>query len=201
MKLVKQIVAGLAVVLGLALITGCETTGSNVYGAGGKSPASSVPAYKFKVGDLVIVTFSGVEPSIPQHEERIKEDGTITLSLIGSIKADGKTPGQLQKDIRDKYVPGLYTESLNITVKAQDRFFYVGGEVKSNGRYPWVEGMTVVKAIQNAGGLTDYAKASKVRVTREQKTFTVNYTKALENPSLDVPVYPDDTINVPRRGL
>ena len=107
----------------------------------------------------------------------------------------------MQKDVRDSYVPKFYTQTLNVTVRAQERFIYVGGEVKANSRYPWVEGMTVVKAIQNAGGLTDYAKASKVRVTRQQKTFTVNYTKALENPSLDVPVYPDDTINVPRRGL
>ena len=200
MKLLKQTMACLAVVLGMALLAGCETTGSGGFGGDGKS-SSTVPAYVFKVGDLVIVGFAGVEPAIPQHEERIKEDGTITLSLVGSIKADGKTPGQLQKDIRESYVPKFYTESLNITVRAQERYFYVGGEVKANSKYPWVEGMTVVKAIQNAGGLTDYAKASKVRVTRQQRTFTINYTKALEDPSLDVPVYPDDTINVPRRGL
>ena len=147
-----------------------------------------------------LFVFSGVETPIPQHEERIKEDGTITLSLIGSVKAEGKTPGQLQKDIRDLYVPKYYSQSLNVTVKSQDRFFYVGGEVKANNRYPWVEGMTIVKAIQNAGGFTDYAKSSKVRVTRaDGKTFTVNYDKAIVNPELDVPIYPDDSINVPRK--
>jgi protein involved in polysaccharide export with SLBB domain len=72
--------------------------------------------------------------------------------------------------------------------------------VKSPSRYPWTEGMTVVKAIQTAGYFTDYAKTSKVRVTRlNGKSIIMNYDKALENPERDVPVYPGDTINVPRR--
>ena len=163
---------------------------------------STSAGIEFKVGDLVFVTFSGIEQPLAQHEERVKEDGTLTLAQIGSVKAVGKTPGQLQKDIRDRYVPRFYTESFNVTVRSQDRFFYVGGEVKGNNRYPWVEGMTMVKAIQNAGGLTEWARASKVRVTRQNgRTFTVNYDKALEDAKYDVPIYPDDSINVPRRSI
>lgn len=203
MKLLKIFTGYLTVALALMLLAGCETTGSSGFGAGGKNAVSSVPPNVFKVGDLVIVTFSGINSGTPiaPHEERIKEDGAITLTLIGSVKAEGKTPGQLQKVIRDLFVPKYFGESLNITVKGQERFFYVGGEVKSNSRYSWVEGMTLVKAIQNAGGFTDYAKSSKVRITRQDgKTFTVNYDKAIVNPSLDVPIYPDDSINVPRKS-
>ena len=197
MKLLKQLTGCLMVTLALLLLVGCETIGSS--GSGPKE--TPAPSIVFKVGDLVIVTFSGLGGTpIPPHEERIKEDGTVTLSLIGSVKAVGKTPGQLQKDIRDLYVPAYFGPSLNITVKAQERYFYVGGEVKANGRYPWVEGMTAVKAIQNAGGLTDYANHKKVRITRQSgKQLTVNYDKALENPALDIPVYPDDSINVPKK--
>lgn len=197
MNLLKKMTGCLVVLAALFLVAGCETTGG--LAGGGKTGPSAVPSVDLKPGDLVVVTFSGVEPVIPPHEEKIKDDGTVTLTLIGSVKAEGKTPGQLQKDIRALYVPKYYTESLNVTVRSQERYFYVGGEVKANNRYPWVEGMTVVKAIQNAGGFTDYAKTTKVRITRSDgKTFTVNYDKAIVNPPLDVPIYPDDSINVPR---
>lgn len=197
MNLLKQGVLGAVLTAVLFLLAGCETTTNS---AGGSRSDVPVPGIVFKVSDLVVVTFSGVEPPPAQHEERIKEDGTITLSLIGSVKAEGKTPGQLQKEIRALYVPRYYGESFNVTVKAQERYFYVGGEVKSASRYVWVEGMTVVKAVQNAGGLTEWAYGKKVRVTRHGKSFTVNYQKALEDPSLDVDVYPDDSIDVARRG-
>jgi len=197
MTLLKKMAGCLMGLAALFLLAGCETTSSVSPDGPGRAPSVDL-----RPGDLVVVTFSGVEPLIPPHEEKIKDDGTVTLALIGSVKAEGKTPGQLQKDIRALYVPKYYTESLNVTVRSQDRYFYVGGEVKANNRYPWVEGMTVVKAIQNAGGFTEWARTSRVRVTRQDgKTFTVNYDKALENSKFDAPIYPDDSINVPRRPI
>ena len=57
----------------------------------------------FRVGDVVAVTFSGTSQDISPHQERIKEDGTITLSLVGPVVAAGKTPGELQKELQQKY--------------------------------------------------------------------------------------------------
>ena len=185
------LVAVMIVAAGCAATSGTNTT----------DKIKEQPSDKLGVGDLVLVTFSGVEQPPAQHEERVKDDGTITLSLIESVQAKGKTPGQLQKDIRDLYVPKYYKPSLNVTVKWQERFFYVGGQVKSSGRLPWTEAMTLVKAIQTAGGFNeDYAKTTKVRVTRlNGKTFIVNCDKATVNSEFDVPIYPGDTINVPKR--
>src|SRR5512137_1618558 len=49
-----------------------------------KDRPSSASTDVFRVGDVVSVTFSGISEQIPAHEERIKEDGTITLFLIKS---------------------------------------------------------------------------------------------------------------------
>lgn len=199
MNLLKKLTGCLTVLAALFLLAGCET-GQAPSGGGNRKPTGApIGSIVFKVDDLVLVTFSGVEQVPPQHEERIKEDGTITLTQVGPVQAVGKTPGQLQREIRDLYVPKYYAPSFNVVVRGQDRFFYVGGEVKINNRYPWVEGLTVVKAVQNAGGFTEWANPKKVRVTRGGKTFTVNYNKALVDPDLDVSVDPDDSINVPRR--
>jgi len=200
MNLIKKMAAGLTLVVALACLTGCGTTSNNFPAATGES-ALAPTSDKFNVGDMVIVTFSGVESMITQHEERIKEDGTITLPHIGAITAVGKSPGELQKEIRTRHIEEKYfTSSPHITVRGRDRFYFGTGEVRQPIRYPYVEGMTVLKAIGSAGDFTDFAKKSKVSVTRlDGRKFGVNCDKALDTPALDLPVYPGDRVHVPRR--
>jgi polysaccharide biosynthesis/export protein VpsN len=157
----------------------------------------------FHVGDLVTVTFissSGDPTVLPMHSERIREDGTITLLYIGPITAVGKTAGELQKEIHDLYVPKYFTD-LNVTVKGETAYFYVDGEVLNRGAKEYPGEMTIVKAISVAGGFTDFAKRTKVQLTRGNHTEIVNVQKAIKDPRYDVPVYPGDRINVPRRIL
>ena len=164
---------------------------------GGVTPMSGL---QFRVGDLVIVTLSG-NPQVERdpHVEHIREDGNITLSLIGDIQAVGKSAGQLQKEIHDRYVPGAYSY-VTVTVRGEARMFWVDGEVKGPGPKEYVEGMTIVRAISTAGGFTDYAKRWKVRLTRSDgHSEIINVDKAIMDPQKDVPVYPGDKINVPRR--
>jgi protein involved in polysaccharide export with SLBB domain len=213
MNLIKSMMSGTLVALVLSLFAGCATTNSG----GGYKPAGGTNAAQqavapppvtsvgtFNVGDLVIVTFSGLsDVLIPEHQERVKEDGLITLPQIGEVRAEGKTAGELQKEIRSKYVDGrLYREGLNITVKGQERYFFVKGEVNRASSYVWAEGMTVLKAIASAGDFNDFAKRTDVTVTRvDGRQFKVNCKKAQNNPKLDLPIYPGDTIHVPRTWM
>jgi len=155
----------------------------------------------FSLGEQVIVTFS--DPQLQTHEERIKDDGTITLHLIGPVKAVGKTPGELQKEIQERYVPEYYKPGrLTVTVKSQERVYYVGGEVRSPNRYIYSGHITVTKAIQSAGDFTDFANKRKVCLTRaDGKKIIVNCKKAIEDSTLDPAVFPGDKIHVPRRIL
>lgn len=156
---------------------------------------------RFAVGDLVRVIFSGVIDTIQPHEERIKDDGTITLPLIGAVKADGKKPGELQKAITDAYVPDYY-KRLTVTVSSDRRVYHVGGQVRQPGRQEYLGTTTVTKAIQSAGDFTDFANRRKVILTRaDGKKFTVNCLKAATTPALDLAVFPGDKIEVPMRGF
>ena len=154
----------------------------------------------FHVGDLVSVKClgpSGIEV-IPEHTERVHEDGTITLSLIGPVKAVGKTAGDLQREIHDRYVPRFFPE-LTVTVSGAGRYFYVLGDVASPGQKEYPGDMTVVKAISAAGGFTEFAKKTNVQLTHAGHTKTVNVEKALKDNRYDAPVFPGDTIFVKRR--
>ncbi|HET7624985.1 MAG TPA: polysaccharide biosynthesis/export family protein [Verrucomicrobiae bacterium] len=151
-------------------------------------------------GDLVTVTFSGPtsEVPIPQHEERIKEDGTITPPSIGSVMAAGKTSGDLQKELQEKYNK-LY-RNLTVTVKSGDRFYYVLGEVMQPGPKPYLGETDIIKAITAGSGFTEYAKKSKIKLIHPNgKTEIVNYDKAVEDQAKNLPVYPGDQVIVPRR--
>ena len=153
----------------------------------------------FAPGEQVRVTFSGIPNQILPHEERIKDDGYITLPLIGAVKAAGKSPGELQKEIHALYVPKYYVR-LTVTVSSQERVFYVGGQVRSPGRQIYIGVTTVTKAIQSAGDFTDFADRKRVKLIRSgQNPMTVNCVKALEDPSTDPLVFPGDKIDVPQR--
>jgi protein involved in polysaccharide export with SLBB domain len=205
-------------VLAGAMFSGCasksggpvfsENPGPSATASPGAPAASTeASAARFSVGETVNVTFSGggdsqgtgVQQIMPAHSEPIKEDGTITLDYIGPVKAAGKTPGELQNEIHDLYVPKYYVR-LTVTVSSEQRVYYVGGEVIHPGVFQYLGITTVTKAIQAAGDFTNFANRNKVSLIRANgQRIQVNCKKALENPSLDVPVYPGDQIQVPRR--
>ncbi len=128
----------------------------------------------------------------------IADDGTISLPLIGTVQAAGKTPGELQADVQTRYVPQYYIR-LTVTVTAQNRVYYVGGEVQHPGPVVYIGETTVTKAIQAAGDLTQFASHTVWLNRRDGTRVQVHLNQALRDPDKDLPVYPGDQIQVPRR--
>ena len=156
---------------------------------------------KLRVGDFVVISFSDIKDPIQKQEFNIPGGGMITLPFNIHVKADGKTTTDLEKEIRDAYVPSLFV-NLTVSVKVEGRFYIVDGEVRNPSRQPYVGVTTVMRAIGSAGGFTDFAKRKAVELRRENgEKFTINYNKALKDPSLDLPVYPNDHIIVPRSSF
>ncbi len=164
------------------------------------SPANPVASSSLlRAGDNVTVTFSDLPLPLPDHKERIREDGKITMHLNVTVQAAGKTPGQLQEDIRKEYVPKYFTR-LTVTVKTDERVYYVGGEVRAPGRQQFLGDMTVLRAIDTVGGFTDFANRKKVELRRSNgQKIIVNWHKAVEDPKLDLPVFPNDQIIVHKK--
>jgi polysaccharide export outer membrane protein len=152
-----------------------------------------------KIGDVLTVTFMDIPtPPLPSAT-KVREDGTITLMLNQTFVAAGKTSGDLEREIRAAYVPKFYV-TMTVTVFMQNGFYFVDGEVKAPNRYPYAGKTTVLKAIASAGDFTEYAYKKKVTLTRtDGHTLIINCIKALGDPTLDVEVYPNDKIHVPRR--
>lgn len=153
---------------------------------------------RLNAGDVVIISVKDLPIYYPDMEERIKQDGTITLLQNQTFVAAGKTRGELEKEIRDRYVPRFFvTMTVSVRHQKDTQFIFVGGEVKAPGRQVYISRMTVTKAIQSAGDFTAFANRKKVRLTRQNgKMITINCVKASTNPELDLEVYPGDKIEV-----
>jgi protein involved in polysaccharide export with SLBB domain len=194
------------------LLAGCQHGSSKPSGtpprttAGAASapamPASGMPELQpFRTGDSVTVIFSDLPTAFQPFVTKVKDDGTVTLLQNQSFTFAGKTPGELEQEIRRRYVPNFYKfMTVTINREAQTLFYYVDGEVKSPARQTYIERTTVLKAIASAGGFTDFAKKSGVKLTRmDGRKYIINCPKAIDNPALDLEVYPGDKIYVPRK--
>lgn len=153
-----------------------------------------------RVGDPLTIMFADVPPLSPMREQqvRIPDSGIITLPYNVRVQAAGRTTGQLEKDIRDAYVPSYFV-NLTAIVRPEERTYIVDGEVKNPGQKPYTGEVTVLRAIGAAGGFTDFAKRTKIQLRRQNgQKFIINYNKAIDKPELDLPVYPNDHLIVTR---
>jgi|HubBroStandDraft_6_1064221.scaffolds.fasta_scaffold160287_2 protein involved in polysaccharide export with SLBB domain len=150
--------------------------------------------------DTITVGLNDVTPPVTAIQDQIKEDGTITLFYNEKFQAAGKTVRELQDEIRVRYVPKYYVH-MTPSVTTMDRFFSVGGEVKAGNRYVWTPGMTVLRAIDAAGGFTDFSKKTDVIITRvnTRKQEHQNCREAIKKPERDLPIYPGDTVFVKKK--
>ncbi|MGD0813262.1 MAG: polysaccharide biosynthesis/export family protein [Verrucomicrobiota bacterium] len=194
-----------------SLLAGCSSPGpkKDSYLASGQpvSATNDLHDERFdplRVGDSVRVDFSGAPTMMPSVQTEVKGDGTIHLDFIGDVLADGKTPGELERIIQKGYVPAYYTH-LSVTVTPVVRFFYVDGEVNAaggggGGRIQYTGQITVTRAIAAAGGFNPFANRRNVRLYRvDGSCKVINCVKALDDPRLDLAVYPGDKIVVKRR--
>jgi len=207
--------SGLSALLGAAaLLAGCNTDpnpservfpSAGAVGAPtggplvGNTNALGTDGFAFlRVGDMIMINFADVPPlSMREQQVRIPDSGTITLPFNVRVQAAGKTTGQLEKDIRDSYVPKTFVNLTDIVTLDKDRSFIVDGEVRRPGQQPYVGEMNVLRAIGAAGGLTEFANRRKVQLRRPNgQKFILNYNKVIDKPELDMPVYPNDHIIV-----
>jgi polysaccharide biosynthesis/export protein len=135
----------------------------------------------------------------------VRPDGMISLPLINDIQAAGKTPMQLMNALVDKYTTlGVKSPLVTVTVTAiKSQFIYILGQVGHAGTLPLTPGMTVLQAIASSGGLSLFAKQTRIEIRRTENGQTVrlafNYKEVMKGVHLeqDIQLKPNDTIFVP----
>ena len=158
-------------------------------------------------GRAVIITISGV----PAEEKArfdlnypVSESGMINMPLIGQVRAAGLRADQLQSALESRYKSaGIYThptfQVIDSTAgKIVEQIVVVGGQVRKNGPVPYNRNLTLYQAIQAAGGATEFGSMKRVKLIRagKQKIYDLTELKYMQ-----IPLEPDDTIEVPQKGI
>jgi protein involved in polysaccharide export with SLBB domain len=143
--------------------------------------------YLLGVGDIVRIEVH--DEADMTLETQIPSTGVLNYPFLGQIRVGGLNVAQLQARITDG-LRGDYLIKPEVHVRVvQYRPFYVRGQVKSSGGFPYVLGLTVEKAATIAGGFTDRASLKNIFLIRENSTQEQKI-----KVGLDSAVAPGDTI-------
>jgi polysaccharide biosynthesis/export protein len=166
---------------------------------GASVPAAAIPAdYVIGEEDVLGVLFWREQDM--SGDVTVRPDGKITLPLIGTIVASGKTPEVLRTEIQE--VANKFLSDPNVTLlvrQMNSRKAYITGEVNTPGSFPLNGPRTVMQLIALAGGLTEFADAENITVIRGSKAHKFNHKDVSKGRKLEqnLVLQPGDTVVVP----
>jgi protein involved in polysaccharide export with SLBB domain len=198
--------------LAFAVLLACAGCSPTVDSAA-DHPASFAPwtevseDYRFRPGDEMDVRLL-YNPEISDRV-RVAPDGRISLALIGSVLAEGKTVDQLTADLRAKFAKEVRRPDVLVIGRQFDsQRIFVGGEVTTPGVITVPGRLGVLEAILTAGGFRDTARLSQVVLIRRGpdgqpmlRTVDLDALIRTGQKSEDVPLKPYDIIFVPRTPI
>lgn len=172
------------------------------------SRASVAQVYRLVAGDQVTARFY----YNPQLDEdlQIRPDGNISLSLIGEVRAAGKTPAELSAEITNAYAQYFVKPTAVVIVRQfTGHRVFTAGELRNPGQFSLVTGArTVLEGLAASGGVTETGTLTHVILVRRLPSMKAPMVAELDlaaalsgnDPTQDVELMPNDFIFVPRSG-
>lgn len=165
------------------------------------SSLSGISADVLRPGDRIKIVYNDIPDPPTPVEQVIPEDGKILLPRGIEVTVSGKKRSDVEREIATIYVEEerIYRK-LTVTIERMASFVSVGGEVRVPSSIVYRGDLTVLGAIDAAGGFTEYADRRDVILTRAatQQQIRVNARRAIRDPKLNLPLYPGDSVHVPR---
>ena len=191
-------------VLLVVLATGCPPSIPNYDYA--KEPDPRNKELVLGVGDVVSINVW--ENNSLNTEATIRPDGTITMPLVGDLKAAGETPSSLKTNVKTQLQNFVKLQGTEVTVAVKSWKSYrftIQGEVTRSGVFSSDQFVRVSDALALAGGLTRFARRSEITLLRkdakggETKHIPIDYEAVAsgKRPEMNIYVLPGDTIWVP----
>jgi polysaccharide biosynthesis/export protein len=155
-------------------------------------PVAYDSAYRLDAGDKLRVVVYGQEGLTNTYA--IDAGGSITMPLIGSVPARGRTPAGLAAEISGKLRHGYIRDpSVAVEIEAY-RPFFILGEVAAPGQYPYVPNMSVESAVAIAGGFSPRALRDRVTLAHTDSSGSMRVVVPLGTA-----LSPGDTVLVGER--
>lgn len=126
-------------------------------------PAEPGP-YQLGAGDRVRLQVFGQDEL--SQDYLVSYSGTITMPLIGSVEAEGRSLPDLEREIVAMLSDDILVDPNVTAAIIAYRPFYILGETRAPGQYPYVPRMTVLTAVSMSGGFTFRADEQEVSIIR-----------------------------------
>jgi polysaccharide biosynthesis/export protein len=159
--------------------------------------------YRIGAGDVLEINV-WKEPDASVRGVVVRPDGKISMALLKEVDVVWLTPVELEKKITDGLAKLINSPDVTIIVTGiNSKKIYVSGKVKKEGPIPYTYRMTIMQALSEAGGITDYAKKKAIYVLRNDNgrefKFPFDYSAVLKGQrmELNIPLEPGDVIVVP----
>ena len=208
---INMVKLALAAGVSAAALTGCASTPST----GNRLPAATfvgsddIAGEKYIIGPLDSLNIFVWRNTDLGGKVQVRPDGMITTPLISDLQAAGKTPAELAEDLRlalTKYVEdprvSVMVDSFQGTFGQQIRI--VGATAKP-ASLPYRANMTLLDAMIEVGGLSEYAAGDRARLIRHdkgsgaQKEYDLKIARLLKkgDTGANVRLEPGDVIIIP----
>jgi len=162
----RRFIFWLALVVGSALVAGCST--APVVDAADSQATQPVERYIIGPGDSLEI-FVRDNPNLSTTVP-VRPDGRISIPLVSSMVAAGKTPealaGDLQKDLGRYIRDPLVTVIVKSFVGAYNQQVRVVGQAATPKAVPYRRGMSVLDVMIDVGGLTKFAAGNNAKIIR-----------------------------------
>ena len=166
--------------------------------------ASLDSTYEIKKGDEIEILV-WEEPKFNTNTA-VSSRGTITIPLIGEVQVTELTVDQLKETINrelSQYIKGEINLTVSIT-SSNNMQVSVLGMVTRPDSYAIADETSIFKILSMAGGPSDQANISEIRIYRKNSNSsytTLDLSEYLETGEIDsvIPVYPGDVVYVPRK--
>jgi polysaccharide export outer membrane protein len=169
------------------------------------APLAVSPDYRIGPGDsLHVFVFENEQLSVTVP---VRPDGKISTPLVEDMVAVGKTPSQLARDIETALSQYVKSPKVNVVVLVALSIYSqvkVIGEVKDPQALPYHEGMTVLEALLDVKGLTQFAAGNRARIIRtvngKSQEIKVKLDSLVNRGDVtqNVPLQPGDVLVVPQ---
>jgi len=159
--------------------------------------------YQIGAGDSLQISV-WKEPDVSVPSVVVRPDGKITVPLIKEVQVAGLTPRQVEVLIADDLAKYITDPNVTVVLAAiNSKRVYVIGAVKKEGALSYNYGMTVMQALSESGGLTEYARRRKIYILRSENgreyRLDFNYEEVVrgERAEQNVVLLPGDTVVIP----
>jgi polysaccharide export outer membrane protein len=155
-------------------------------------------------GDVIRISFPGA-PNMEIVTQEIRNDGRVTLPIIGEVVATNRTPIQLEKELSKLYAPQLVSSEVTVALQSSSAAYFVTGQVLRPGKITPNRPISALEAVMEAGGfIGERADTTAVVIIRNEnghtKNYTVNLKRVLEGKDSDpFNLKPFDIVFVPQK--